>query len=37
MKRDWPFFTGYRFAIFNYATQTLGGSVKVSSFQLTAP
>jgi beta-xylosidase len=37
MKRDWPFFTGYRFAIFNYATQALGGSVKVSSFQLTAP
>ncbi len=37
MKKEWQFFTGYRFGIFNYATQALGGSVKVSSFQLTAP
>ena len=35
MKREWNFFTGYRYAIFNYATQSLGGSVKVASFELT--
>ncbi len=34
MKKDWPFFTGYRYGIFNYATQALGGSVKVASFDL---
>lgn len=34
---DWPFFMGYRFGIFNYATQSLGGQVRVSSFTLTAP
>jgi beta-xylosidase len=37
MKKDWPFFLGYRYAILNYATSALGGSVKVSSFQLTVP
>lgn len=37
MKREWQFFTGYRFGIFNYATQSLGGSVKVSSFSLVTP
>jgi beta-xylosidase len=37
MKREWQFFTGYRYAILNYATQALGGSVTVSSFQLTTP
>ena len=34
MKRDWPYFLGYRFAIFNYATKQLGGEVKVVSFDL---
>jgi hypothetical protein len=29
---NWPFFLGYRFGIFNYATEALGGSVKVKSF-----
>ncbi|KAL2137672.1 hypothetical protein VTI28DRAFT_8573 [Corynascus sepedonium] len=29
---EWAFFVGYRFAIFNYATKTLGGSVRVLSF-----
>jgi beta-xylosidase len=37
MKKDWPFFLGYRFAIFNYATLALGGSVKVASFRLESP
>ncbi len=34
---DWHYFMGYRFAIFNYATQALGGKVRVSSFDLSAP
>ncbi|KAF8646291.1 hypothetical protein AX16_007277 [Volvariella volvacea WC 439] len=34
---NWTFFPGYRYAIFNYATLALGGSVTVSSFTLTAP
>jgi beta-xylosidase len=29
---DWQFFMGYRFGIFNHATQALGGSVTVKSF-----
>jgi beta-xylosidase len=33
----WQFFMGYRFAIFNFATQALGGVVDVSSFEMTAP
>ncbi|KAJ4180636.1 hypothetical protein NW767_014352 [Fusarium falciforme] len=28
----WAFFIAYRFGIFNYATQALGGSIKVESF-----
>ena len=28
---------GYRFGIFDYATQALGGSVKVASFEVTKP
>ena len=36
MKNGWEFFMGYRFAIFNYATQALGGSVKIASFELAA-
>lgn len=37
LTNSWQFFMGYRYAIFNYATAALGGSVKVSSFQMTAP
>ena len=37
MKREWNYFLGYRFGIFNYATQSLGGSVHISSFELTKP
>ncbi|MFO1390125.1 glycoside hydrolase 43 family protein [Cellvibrio sp.] len=37
MKRDWPYFQGYRFGIFNYATQALGGSVRVISFDAAKP
>jgi beta-xylosidase len=37
MDNGWQFFMGYRFAIFDYATQALGGSVNVSSFDLTTP
>ncbi|KAH7377886.1 glycosyl hydrolase family 43 protein [Pyrenochaeta sp. MPI-SDFR-AT-0127] len=28
----WAFFLGYRFGIFNYATEALGGSIKVKNF-----
>jgi beta-xylosidase len=35
MDNSWPFFMGYRYAIFNYATKSLGGEVKVSSFTMT--
>ncbi|KAI9713929.1 MAG: hypothetical protein M1820_000659 [Bogoriella megaspora] len=30
----WQFFMGYRYGIFNYATSALGGSVRVSSFDM---
>lgn len=33
MNKDWQYFLGYRFGIFNYATQAVGGSVKVLSFE----
>lgn len=33
LNKDWQYFLGYRFGIFNYATQALGGSVKVLSFE----
>lgn len=33
MNKDWQYFLGYRFGIFNYATEALGGSVKVLSFE----
>lgn len=32
LNKDWQYFLGYRFGIFNYATEELGGSVKVASF-----
>ncbi|WP_438016699.1 glycoside hydrolase 43 family protein [Sorangium sp. So ce315] len=37
MTKDWQYFLGYRFGIFNYATKSLGGSVKVASFEVTKP
>ncbi|KAL2866111.1 glycosyl hydrolase [Aspergillus lucknowensis] len=33
MSTDWHFFIGYRYGIFEFATQALGGSVKVVSFK----
>lgn len=33
----WEFFMGYRYAIFNFATKALGGSVKIESFTVDAP
>jgi beta-xylosidase len=32
LNNDWQFFMGYRFGIFNYATQGLGGAVTVNRF-----
>ncbi len=37
MTNAWQFFMGYRFGVFNYATQALGGAVKVASFELATP
>ena len=37
LNNGWEFFMGYRFGIFNYATQALGGAVTVRSFDLTTP
>jgi beta-xylosidase len=37
LNNDWQFFMGYRYGIFNYATQSLGGSVTVNRFDLTTP
>jgi beta-xylosidase len=37
LNNAWQFFMGYRFAMFNYATQALGGSVTVRKFDLTTP
>jgi beta-xylosidase len=37
LNNDWQFFMGYRFGIFNYATQALGGTVTVSRFDLATP
>ncbi|KAL5386145.1 hypothetical protein DPSP01_004229 [Paraphaeosphaeria sporulosa] len=34
MINDWQFFTGFRFAAFNFATKALGGSVTVKSFDM---
>lgn len=36
LKTEWEFFMGYRYGIFNFATESLGGSVKVSSFTMEA-
>lgn len=37
MNNEWQFFMGYRYAIFNHATKSLGGSIKVSSFTVDSP
>jgi beta-xylosidase len=37
LNNRWQFFMGYRYGIFNYATRSLGGEVKVSSFSMTTP
>ncbi|WP_330343533.1 glycoside hydrolase 43 family protein [Streptomyces longwoodensis] len=34
---DWRFFMGYRFALFNYATQALGGAARFTRFDLSTP
>ncbi|KAK0616697.1 hypothetical protein B0T14DRAFT_436030 [Immersiella caudata] len=34
LANSWQYFTGYRFGVFNHATKTLGGEVKVKSFTL---
>ncbi|KAJ5905416.1 uncharacterized protein N7473_002332 [Penicillium subrubescens] len=36
MANDWQFFQAYRFAIFNYATKALGGSVGLKEFDLSS-
>lgn len=36
MTNAWEFFLGYRFAVFNHATQALGGKVRVERFELRA-
>jgi hypothetical protein len=37
LNNAWQFFMGYRYAIFNHATQSLGGTVTVRRFDLTTP
>jgi beta-xylosidase len=37
LNNAWQFFMGYRFAIFDYATQALGGGVSVADFTLSTP
>ncbi|WP_329467231.1 glycoside hydrolase family 43 protein [Streptomyces sp. NBC_01431] len=37
MTNAWEFFLGYRFAVFNHATQALGGEVLVERFELSTP
>ena len=32
LNNNWQFFMGYRFGVFNYATQALGGAVTVNQF-----
>lgn len=36
MNNEWRFFMGYRYAIFNYVTQSLGDEVTVPSFAIMA-
>lgn len=37
MNKNWTYFLGYRFGIFNYATQAVGGAVTIESFELSSP
>jgi beta-xylosidase len=37
MNNAWQFFMGYRFGIFNHATQALGGAVTLRRFELATP
>lgn len=37
MNKNWQFFLGYRFGIFNYATKELGGAVTISAFEASRP
>ncbi|KFY44666.1 hypothetical protein V494_01371 [Pseudogymnoascus sp. VKM F-4513 (FW-928)] len=37
MGNQWEFFIGYRYAVFNFATKALGGSVVVEEFTVDAP
>lgn len=34
MTNTWQYFTGYRYGVFNHATKSLGGEVKVKSFTM---
>lgn len=34
LNNNWQFFTGFRFAVFNFATRAVGGSVLVKSFEM---
>lgn len=37
MNKDWQYFLGYRFGLFNHATKSLGGKVMIREFALSAP
>ena len=37
LNNNWQFFMGYRFGLFDYATQALGGSVTVNQFAVSTP
>jgi hypothetical protein len=37
LNNDWQFFMGYRFGVFDYATQALGGAVTVNQFTVSSP
>ncbi|MCM4077860.1 glycoside hydrolase, partial [Actinoplanes sp. TRM88002] len=37
LNNNWQFFMGYRFGLFDYATQSLGGSVTVNQFAVSTP
>lgn len=37
LNNRWQFFMGYRYAIFSYATKTLGGEAKIASFDVETP
>jgi beta-xylosidase len=37
LNNAWQFFMGYRYAVFNYATTSLGGAVTVRRFEQTTP